>query len=84
MNTELLSQSASHSLAARAQNSRLRLSPFKSERQSAPRRNGTTMGLSSGHGLAHVPAKWSRFADKNMRQMENRERISIPQERNTL
>jgi hypothetical protein len=35
-------------------------------------------------GLAHVPAKGRRFADKKMRKRKNREHVPIPKERSML
>jgi hypothetical protein len=33
--------------------------------------------LKHGFGLAHVPAKWIRFADKDMRQHKNLQRFPV-------
>jgi hypothetical protein len=39
--------------------------------------SGLFRGRFSASPLAHVPAKWIRFADKDMRQRENLRRIPI-------
>jgi hypothetical protein len=33
--------------------------------------------LNGTHSLAHVPAKWIRFADKDMRKRENLRRFPV-------
>jgi hypothetical protein len=47
-----------------------------------PRHSRTLAQLPGG--LAHVPAKWTRFADKNMRHSIALEHVPIPKERNML